>query len=231
MQSADIGSKLDRLVTAFSQEQSQNRCANLLLHFIESTMAPALFASAHDQFEERRDGLNRILIHEGFCVLSSGKIDRTAKANSIDEARSRLNRLRQRLSDLGIHDQVVKYCRSEIQDSNYFHAVFEASKSLPDRVRILSGESLDGHELFNQVFPDKAPMLAINSLATDVERAAQRAVVNMMKSLFTLYRNPLAHTSKIHRPMTESEAVEALMVFSFVHRQLDNAVLIRRGCT
>lgn len=52
------------------------------------------------------------------------------------------------------------------------------------------------------------------------------AVADLLRTLYTLYRNPLAHTAKIRRPMSEAEAVEALMVVSFAHRQLDTATRV-----
>ena len=49
-----------------------------------------------------------------------------------------------------MHAEVLKFCRAELLEDNYFHAVLEATKSVADRLRGLSGLSEDGSELADQ---------------------------------------------------------------------------------
>ena len=43
-----------------------------------------------------------------------------------------------------IHPEVLKYCRSELMQDNYFHAVFEAKKGLAQRLRDSTGIQTGG---------------------------------------------------------------------------------------
>lgn len=217
-------SKHRRLFAAFDEDQKHHGCANTVLQYVQRRMTPVSNQSDPALYNDRLATLNRILIHAGLAIGRDGNVSATARATTLDESRARLNQLRQRLTELGAHREVIRYCRAEIHDENYFHAVFEAAKSLPDRVRTVTGLSVDGHELYGLAFAEASPLIALNTLSTKHERAHQRAVGDMLRSLYTLYRNPLAHESKINRPMGAAEAIEVLMVISLAHRLLEPAV-------
>ncbi len=128
------------------------------------------------------------------------------------------------LCNRSIHSEVLRFCRAELVDENYFHAVFEATKSIAERIRELSGLSGDGSVLIEQAFNLKHPLLAINGLSTEVEESEQTGYQNLLKGIFGMFRNTTAHAPKIKWKVTEEEAIELLTLVSFAHRKLDRAV-------
>ena len=107
---------------------------------------------------------------------------------------------------------------------NYFHAVFEAVKGIAERLRTMSGLTLDGTELINRVFSTKMPIIAINSLKTETEVSEQKGIANLLIGIFGAVRNPSAHSPKIIWEMPEQDAIDIFGILSFVHRKLDCAV-------
>lgn len=60
-----------------------------------------------------------------------------------------------------IHQDVIKCCKKEYLQENYFHAIFEGAKSLSEKVREKTGLQDDGSALFNTAFAVNNPKLAI----------------------------------------------------------------------
>lgn len=120
---------------------------------------------------------------------------------------------------------MLKCCKAELLDENYFHAVFEAMKSITTKIRTLSGMSGDGcdlvHDAFGQKFGD--PLLAINPFKTETHKGEQYGFMNLLKGLYGTIRNPLAHNPKAEWDMTEQDALDILTMISLVHRKLDQA--------
>lgn len=65
------------------------------------------------------------------------------------------------------------------------------------------------------------PILAVNSLRTQTEKDEQTGLVNLIKGLGGVYRNPTAHDARLNRSVSEKELLEALTMVSMVHRRLD----------
>src|SRR6185295_15675406 len=105
----------------------------------------------------------------GFGVREDGRVIRTEVATTIRDARARAGALKSKLEDRGAHPEIFKYCRAELLEENYFHAVLEAVKGVAERIRGLSGLTSDGGELINVAFSSQSPLLAINALANDTE--------------------------------------------------------------
>lgn len=61
-------------------------------------------------------------------------------------------------------------CKEEYLQQNYFHAVFEAAKSLSEKVRSKTGLQEDGSNLFNLALAVNNPKLALNSLETSSQK-------------------------------------------------------------
>ena len=120
---------------------------------------------------------------------------------------------------------MLHFCKAELLQENYFHAVLEATKSVAEKIRQKSGLSSDGSELVDQVFGMKnGPKLAFNSLQTDSERSEHTGLMNLMKRLFGLFRNPTTHAPRITWMIKEQDALDLLTMVSFIHRRLDQAV-------
>jgi len=74
---------------------------------------------------------------------------------------------------------VLSYCRAELLDENYFHAVFEATKGVAERIRTLSGLSGDGADLVNKAFAGQQPVLVLGPLITESEKSEQKGFANL----------------------------------------------------
>ena len=126
-----------------------------------------------------------------------------------------------------VHGDVLKFCRAELVVENYFHAVFEATKSVAQKLRDKAGLASDGGPLVDEALGlgrTGVPRLAFNSLRTESERSEHTGLMNLIKGVFGAFRNTTAHNPKIHWQMTEQDALDVLTTISLVHRRLDSSV-------
>lgn len=215
--------KWKRLFNALALAQNTHQVGNHLIMFINRAMSPARYISTPELFQWRRDGLNVALAFAGYSVRDDGKVVHSTAETTLDGARARAGRLRSLLESRGTHSEVFKYCRAELLQENYFHAVLEAVKGLAERVRLLSGLGTDGAELVNQALSTKAPIIALNSLQSETEISEQKGIANLLVGLFGAIRNPTAHSPKVIWAMPEQDAIDVFALLSFIHRKLDNA--------
>jgi uncharacterized protein (TIGR02391 family) len=129
-----------------------------------------------------------------------------------------------------VHDQVLTYCREELIRKSLFHAVFEATKGLAARLRTLSGSILDGAELVDYCFTAKPgpPVVRINNYVTLTDRSEHSGFANLLRGVFGTFRNPPAHAPRATSDwlISEADALDLFSLLSFVHRRLDNAVVV-----
>jgi uncharacterized protein (TIGR02391 family) len=129
-----------------------------------------------------------------------------------------------------VHPDVLSFCRTELLQDNYFHAVFEATKSVADKIRQKSGLSSDGARLVDEAFGNSGatyPLLAFNSLQSESERSEHYGLMYLMRGMFGAFRNVTAHVPKIKWTIPEQDASDMLSLASFLHRKLDNAIRTR----
>jgi uncharacterized protein (TIGR02391 family) len=221
--SAPEMTKWKRLFNAFVDFQNEHQVGNHVLVFIKRAMAPARYVDKPAVFHARRHRLNSVLALCGLMLGEDGQIRRADTARTVDQALERANRLHAALTLRAVHADVLNFCRTEIVQENYFHAVFEAMKSITAKIRALSGLSNDGADLVHDAFGQKygSPILAINPLQTETQQGERRGFVNLLKGLYGTIRNPLAHDPKVDWDMTEQDALDILTVISLVHRKLD----------
>lgn len=215
--------KWRRLYWVFLQSQNQYRCSNQILDFIQSFMTPVRFVGRSEEFEARRRELNVILAFSGLEFGPDGKFRQKEAVRTLDEAERRLRTLQAKFQGRSMHPEVLKYCRTELLQDNYFHAVFEAVKGLAQRIRDMSGIQADGAVLIDRVFSIDRPILAINTLQTETEKSEHKGFAALLKGCFAAVRNPLAHEPKILWE-GEDDAADYLSLISLLHRKLDNCV-------
>jgi len=215
--------KWRRLYAIFLEYQRQFHSANHVLVFIKSFVTPARFVGSSEEIEQRRDELNVILAFSGLEYGADGQFRQKKAAETLDEAESRLRTIKAKFQGRRLHHEVLRYCRVELMQDNYFHAVFEASKGLAQRIRELSGVEKDGAALVDKVFSVEYPMLAINSLQTETEKSEHKGYAALLKGCFAAVRNPLAHEPKILWS-GEDDAADYLSLISLLHRKLDDCV-------
>ncbi|MCO5069190.1 MAG: TIGR02391 family protein [Kiritimatiellae bacterium] len=218
--------KWERILLALQSRQAQDGCGNNVGAFIQAIMAPVRFLNRRDDFENLRGGLNAVLSFSGFLLNEEGRLVACREAKTIDEAVERAGRLRAELVRRHVHADVLAFCRAELTQENYFHAVFEATKSVADKIRQRTGLKGDGAELVDDAFAfsKKIPLLALNSLRIETEQKEQAGFMNLVKGMFGMFRNVTAHAPKIHWKIDEQDALDLLTVVSLIHRRLDASV-------
>lgn len=220
--------KWKRLYNALALAQNKHQVGNHLLMFVTRAMNPVRYVGTVELFTARQDALNVVLAFSGYRVRDDGKVIRTTREATLDGAKARASKLRTLLEAKGTHAEVLKYCRAELLQENYFHAVQEAIKGLGQRMRDMTGLGNDGAELVQQALSTKAPLIALNTLSTETELSEQRGVAQLCVGLFGAVRNPTAHAPKTHWPMPEQDALDVLGLVSFLHRKLDMATVSTR---
>jgi uncharacterized protein (TIGR02391 family) len=215
--------KWRRLLYAFVGFQNEHKSGNGIFVFITKAMDPASFTDRPEVYRLLRDKLNAVLAFSGFQLREDGKIIRQDKASTIDQALKRANRLRASLIQRAVHADVLKFCTAELLDENFFHAVFEAIKSITAKLRQLTGSTKDGTDLVHHAFGDRdgPPFLIINTYDTETMQMEQRGFMSLLKGIYGTIRNPLAHDPRIEWDMNEQDTLDILTMISLVHRKLD----------
>lgn len=223
---ADI-TKWRRLAQAFQRQQMANGHPGRLVTFITKVMEPVRYTNNPGAFSARQDALNQVLVHVGLRVNDEGRVARGARASTLSEAAQHASSLRSELRRRKTHPEVLRYCTQEVLERNWFHAALEATKSIADRLRSMTGETTDGATLIDAVLSagSTGPRIAINAGVTVTDRSEQTGLANLCKGLMGMFRNPTAHDPRIARAVTDDELLEILTTISMVHRRLDQAAV------
>jgi uncharacterized protein (TIGR02391 family) len=219
--------KRHRLFEALVQRQRSDNCANSVLAFVKHVMNPVRYVGNKDAFESQRQRLNGVLSFSGLALGDDGKLRPVKAAQTLNEAEAAASMLRKALIERRVHADVLKFCRAELLVDNYFHAVFEAAKSVAEKLREKTSLVSDGGPLVDEALGiGKAghPRLAFNSLRTESERSEHSGLMNLIKGLFGAFRNTTAHAPKIYWAITEQDALDILTTISLIHRRLDTAI-------
>ncbi len=216
--------KWRRLYSAFAGWQNENQCSNHILRFVQDALQPVRYIGKEEVFHNRRLEVNKRLAFIGTEFTEQGKFRLVEKATTIAEAEQRASRLKHKLENRNVHSAVFEYCKAELLVENYFHSVFEATKSIADRLRTMTGLYADGNALAETSFSTSNPLVKINSLKTDTDRSEHLGLCNLIKGMFGLIRNSTAHEPKIKFEITEDEALDILNTISYIHKKLDKAI-------
>jgi len=189
--------KWKRLFNALIEKQNQHQVGNHLIMFITRAMNPVSYAREKAAFEWRRDELNVVLAFVGLYLREDGKVARSSKETTLTGARARAGRMRAALESRAVHSEVLKYCRAELIEENYFHSVLEATKGMAERIRQLSELGSDGADLAKDAFNVGNPLLALNPLRTDTEKSEQAGFANLLIGVSARYviRSPMLQRS------------------------------------
>ena len=213
--------KWRRLHRIFLDVQCRDQSANLILRFIQAFVPPVRFAGKNEVFENFRTELNTILAFSGLHYEDDGTFRKLTAATTLTEAEHRADGLRAKFRGRRIHPEVLRYCKTELMQENYFHAVFEASKGLAQRIRDKSGVDGDGASLVDIVFSVNRPILAFNRLQTETENSEHKGFAALLKGCFAAVRNPLAHEPRILWE-GEDDAADYFTLISLLHHKLDD---------
>ena len=219
--------KWERALLALSARQKTDGCGNHVAAFLQAAMDPVRFVGRPQEFAGFRDRANEVLAFSGLHLGEDGKLKSVAHAHTLTEAQERAGRLRSALLARNVHHDVLQFCRAELLHENYFHAVFESTKGVSQKIRDKTGLTGDGAEIVDQAFGVSSPMLAINTLRTETELSEQKGFANLLKGMFGTFRNVTAHAPKTTWPIEEQDALDLLSLVSYMHRRLDAAAVVR----
>jgi uncharacterized protein (TIGR02391 family) len=104
---------------------------------------------------------------------------------------------------------------------NYFHAVFEATKSIAEIIRQKTGLLQDGSELVEAAFSIKNPLIKINDLSSETKESEHKGFANLIKGVFGMFRNTTAHAPKVIWEINEVDALDIMSTISLIHRKLE----------
>lgn len=221
----DGPNKRTRLLTTLHNAQVRRHSGTTLIAFVNAAMHPSRYVQDHDRFEALRGELNAVLVLYGLQIDEQGRLAKGAAASTLSEAAKLSGELMTELRHRGCHPALFGYCSEELVRQSLFHAMSEAAKSIPDRVRRHTKLAGDGAALFDQVFGTNAmqPMIQINARADDSDLSEQKGFKNLLLGIHGHYRNPRAHRTRLGSTEDRADFFDAFSLFSYVHRRLDRA--------
>ena len=214
--------KWRRLYWVLSELQKEHGSWNPALELLQDLLEPARFVGDTEGFERMMISLNTVLALAGLAFSEEGRFVPTTPVGTLREAERRVAELEKRFTHRTLHPEVLKYCREELLDENYYHAVFEAAKGLQQRVRDMTGLTVDGVELVEAALSLKTPRLVFNGLTSKTDRSEHLGILQLLKGAVQLVRNPAAHVPKV-LANTADDAADFLALISLLHRKLDAA--------
>ena len=155
--------KWRRLYNAFAEYQNKTQNCAKILEYIELALSPSRFLNQEEMYYSILDEeMNPLLAFVGLELGRDGRLKTRTQVATISEAQKRAKTLKEELERRKAHTAIFKYCKAELLQNNYFHAVFEATKGLMERVRKISTCSDDGTKLIEYVFSTN-PVVIINN--------------------------------------------------------------------
>lgn len=215
--------KWKRVYNSFVDFQNRNQTSNNILTFIKLSMSPSRFIGRNDRYEYLRGELNKRLSFVGIALKENGALGKVSKTTTISEAEQRANRLKQNLEFRNAHNKIFEFCNAELVAENYFHAVFEATKSIAETIRYKTGLSSDGAALIDEAFSMKNPLIQINDLSNETFESEHKGFANLVKGVFGMFRNTTAHSPKLVWDIDEQDALDILSTISLIHRKLETS--------
>ena len=222
------GTKRHRLSAALVNRQVADQSSHRLLTFVVTALDPARYIADPGRFEALQQGVNEVLSMVGLRINDQGKPTNAKQARTLDEVAELAGRLRGEMNRRGVHPQVLAYCQEELLRRSVFHAVFEATKGLAERLRQISGSVLDGADLVNACFTKANPVIRINAHRTSSEVSEHSGFANLLRGVFGTFRNPTAHAPRTEWAVSEADALDLFSMLSYLHRRLDGATVSRR---
>lgn len=224
-----LSTKWKRINESMNFEINKSKTTKPFFRMIEEIMNPVLFRENEDAWIEGRRDINFTLRFYGYEVNDAGKVVAAKPTQTYTEAIQRSKHLIEKLEGHNIHKNIIKFCKPELLNENYFHAILEASKSILEKIRDLTLSSKDGNTLINEAFNVKNPAILIdgNLLGTDDEKSQYQGLKSLLNTICYIYRNPSAHSPKLYNDRSEDDAITAFILMSLAHEQLDQCIGIR----
>lgn len=216
--------KWKRINSVLWRAQQRDGNATRFIEFVQRMLAPVRYVGRGDSFKADIESLNQVICFDGLRYGEDGSFCRISPTTTLTEAERRANSLRVQLVNRNAHAEVLKYCTAELVANDAFHAIFEACKGIFERIRTMSGSTLDGSRLIESVFGGTMPILALNTLQTQTERDEQSGLMSLLKGCASACRNPIAHEPRVLWAGSDEDALDSLVLVSLLHKKLDRCV-------
>lgn len=230
VQSLEPGpNKRERLFYTLHNVQVRQKAGNVLVAFINRAMSPVRYVSSHDQFTALQGELNAALVLYGLRVTDRGEVANTTAATNLDDAARLAGQLVTELRRRDTHKVVLACCDEEIIRKSLFHGTSEATKSVPSRIREMTGLAGDGVALYDPALGSKQnePILRINEFQSESDVSEHKGFKNLLLGVHGHYRNPRAHSLRIDREEDRRDFLDTVGLVSYLHRRLDRATINR----
>ena len=216
--------KWRRINTVLCRAQQRDGNATRFIEFVQRMLSPVRYVGRADCFKADIESLNQVICFDGLRYGEDGSFRYISPTTTLTEAERRANSLRVQLVNRNAHAEVLKYCTAELVANDAFHAIFEACKGVFERIRTMSGSTLDGNRLIESVFGGAMPILALNTLQTQTERDEQSGLMSLLKGCASACRNPIAHEPRVLWAGSDEDALDSLVLISLLHKKLDRCV-------
>src|SRR5260370_28530752 len=114
--------KRHRLLNAFAQSQNTRGDRRAILKFMRQAMKPERYLRDSHRYEPMRAKLNAALAFAGLMFDQSGTLGAADQVATLPEAERRARELRADLVLRNVHEDLLRFCRSELLLANHFHA-------------------------------------------------------------------------------------------------------------
>jgi uncharacterized protein (TIGR02391 family) len=220
--------KRHRLYNAMASRQNSDQSSRRLRTLVVRALDPARFIDNPDRHAALQQGTNEVLSMVGLRVNDKGELTVAPRASTLDEVAALAGRMQTAMRRRGVHTEVYRYCEVELLRRSVFHAVFEATKGLAQRLRDTTGSTLDGAELVDACFTKTDPAITINAHLSKSDLSEHSGYANLLRGIFGTFRNPVAHAPRIEWSVSEEDALDLFSMLSYAHRRLDLATVRRR---
>ncbi len=112
---APDATKWKRLYNALAVEGNSTNSVDKVFEFIQLALAPSRYLSNQDFFEYRVRCINEQLAFIGIQYLLNGQFDYVKKAETISEAKQRVESLKSKLENQNAHRLVFQYCPAQVE--------------------------------------------------------------------------------------------------------------------
>ena len=223
---SDQSTKWRRLDYIMRESQNRYNCGNKIIEIIQYVFHPtsSWFNSSVD-YKECINEINKCISFYGYELHEDGKIHQITSTKTRTQANEKYDLLKSKLLERNIHPTILKFCTQDIVNEDYFSIIFEASKSVYDKIRNMTGINKDGNQLILTCFNKTYPIIVFNTLTTQTEQNIYDGLKNLLLSIGQIGRNPRAHTPKIYSYDKLDNCLDILNLISFAHKMLDQCFI------
>lgn len=209
------------LFECLSTQISKDNSTNCVIVFLQKGLSPVKFINNQENYKYLIESINKILAFEGLNFSSSGEIKFINKVLNLDECNKKFNSLKSAIQQSNMNLKIIKYCKKDIINDDYYNIIVEATKGLAEEVREKSKMTGDGSNLFETAFSKNNPKIVLNALKTDTDKNEFNGLKELLNGCFHLFRNTRCHSMKVHWNDDLKTTLKILHIISFLYDYLD----------